>query len=193
MKNQISEKSDRPASQRQTANLEQGVGTRVQQETAHEKTNWLLYQTRMTASATQANLALEAGRPALVEKLTKSLAGILSAGASMLITLNAAAQARRLWLLPPRDFPQFLRVTLWITTAIHLDTLNKRFDPFSQTGNDKHTTVRRAGAKNEERVDEEVVSKGALIPDRVSPDPTKMINSCAIQGQTFQQWPTSWS
>ena len=26
------------------------------------------------------------------------------------------------WLLPPRDFPHQLRVTLWITTAIHLDT-----------------------------------------------------------------------
>jgi len=23
-----------------------------------------------------------------------------------------------------------MRVTLWITTAIHLDTLNQRFDPF---------------------------------------------------------------
>jgi len=23
-----------------------------------------------------------------------------------------------------------MRVTLWITTPIHLDTLNKRFDPF---------------------------------------------------------------
>jgi len=27
------------------------------------------------------------------------------------------------WLLPPRDFPHFMRVTLWITTAVHLDTL----------------------------------------------------------------------
>jgi hypothetical protein len=26
------------------------------------------------------------------------------------------------WLLPPRDFPHQLRVTLWITTAFHLDT-----------------------------------------------------------------------
>jgi hypothetical protein len=26
------------------------------------------------------------------------------------------------WLLPPRDFPHQMRVTLWITTAIHLDT-----------------------------------------------------------------------
>ena len=34
------------------------------------------------------------------------------------------------WLLPPRDFPQFLRVTLWITTAIHLDTPESRLAPF---------------------------------------------------------------
>src|SRR3989338_69863 len=40
----------------------------------------------------------------------------------MSIALHAATQARRLWLLPPRDFPQNMRVTLWITTAIHLDT-----------------------------------------------------------------------
>src|SRR5439155_905772 len=26
------------------------------------------------------------------------------------------------WRLPPRDFPHAVRVTLWITTAIHLDT-----------------------------------------------------------------------
>jgi hypothetical protein len=31
----------------------------------------------MAASATQANLTIEAARPALVEKLSKSLAGIL--------------------------------------------------------------------------------------------------------------------
>jgi hypothetical protein len=38
---------------------------------------WLLFQTRMVASATQANLTLDVARPALVEKLSKSLAGIL--------------------------------------------------------------------------------------------------------------------
>jgi len=27
-----------------------------------------------------------------------------------------------LWLFPPWDFPHQMRVTLWITTAIHLDT-----------------------------------------------------------------------
>jgi hypothetical protein len=44
---QLSEKSDRPVSERQSADLQQGVGTRIQQETAPEKTDWLLYQTRM--------------------------------------------------------------------------------------------------------------------------------------------------
>ena len=35
------------------------------------------------------------------------------------------------WLLPPRDFPHSqVKVTLWITTAIHLDTPKSGFDPF---------------------------------------------------------------
>jgi len=34
------------------------------------------------------------------------------------------------WLLPPRDFPQqTLKVTLWITTTIHLDTPIVMHDP----------------------------------------------------------------
>ena len=33
------------------------------------------------------------------------------------------------WLLPPWDFPHlYVRVTLWITTAVHLDTQNRKFD-----------------------------------------------------------------
>jgi hypothetical protein len=48
----------------------------------------------------------------------------------MSITLHGATQAWRLWLLPPRDFPHQLKVTLWTTTAIHLDTPRKKFsDP----------------------------------------------------------------
>ena len=77
MKNEISEKSDRPVSQRQTADLKQGVGTRVQQDTSPEQSPGLLYQTRMAASATQANLTVNTARLAPVEKLTKSLAGML--------------------------------------------------------------------------------------------------------------------
>ena len=38
------------------------------------------------------------------------------------------------WLLPPRDFPHAVRVTLWITTAIHLDT------PKVKTRSSKSTT-----------------------------------------------------
>jgi hypothetical protein len=34
-----------------------------------------------------------------------------------------------LWLLPPWDFSQPMRVTLWITTAIHLDTPRSKTDP----------------------------------------------------------------
>ena len=48
----------------------------------------------------------------------------------MSITLHAATQATRFWLLPPRDFPHLARVTLWIATAIHLDTPKSGFDPF---------------------------------------------------------------
>jgi len=35
------------------------------------------------------------------------------------------------WLLPPRDFPHQMRVTLWITTAIHLDTPIFKPDPIA--------------------------------------------------------------
>jgi hypothetical protein len=34
------------------------------------------------------------------------------------------------WLVPPRDFPHSLRVTLWITTAIHLDTPKVKTRPY---------------------------------------------------------------
>jgi len=62
------------------------------------------------------SLTLQPGNSLIRTKLT------LSVGFSMSITLHAATQARRFWLLPPRDFPHLVRVTLWITTAIHLDT-----------------------------------------------------------------------
>jgi hypothetical protein len=38
------------------------------------------------------------------------------------------------WLLPPWDFPHQMRVTLWITTAIHLDTPNITPGPFPNDG-----------------------------------------------------------
>ena len=34
-----------------------------------------------------------------------------------------------LWLFPPWDFPHQMRVTLWTTTAFHLDTPILRPDP----------------------------------------------------------------
>src|SRR3989304_4282207 len=37
-----------------------------------------------------------------------------------------------LWLLPPWDFPHQMRVTLWITTAIHLDTPRVKIRPHLQ-------------------------------------------------------------
>ena len=33
------------------------------------------------------------------------------------------------WLLPPRDFPHKMGVTLWTTTAIHVDTPKSGLDP----------------------------------------------------------------
>jgi hypothetical protein len=39
------------------------------------------------------------------------------------------------WLLPPWDFPHlYVRVTLWITTAVHLDTPKSGLDPFFLMG-----------------------------------------------------------
>jgi hypothetical protein len=48
------------------------------------------------------------------------------------------------WLLPPRDFSQPMRVTLWITTAIHLDTLkSKDLTPTALGTQDDHHSVNR--------------------------------------------------
>jgi hypothetical protein len=46
----------------------------------------------------------------------------LSAGFSTSVALCALLNLGSFWLLPPWDFPDQLRVTLWITTAIHVDT-----------------------------------------------------------------------
>jgi len=62
------------------------------------------------------SLTLQPGNSLISPKLT------LSVGFSVSITLHAATQAKRFWLLPPWDFPHLMRVTLWIATAIHLDT-----------------------------------------------------------------------
>jgi len=59
-----------------------------------------------------------------------SLTLTLSAGFSMAITLHAAAQARRLLAFTAAGLPSVTRVTLWITTAIHLDTPKSGLDFF---------------------------------------------------------------
>ncbi len=68
------------------------------------------------------NKACSAFTPLQPGNLLISLAPTLSVGFSMSIALHATTQLGGSWLLPPRDFPHHLRVTLWITTAIHLDT-----------------------------------------------------------------------
>jgi hypothetical protein len=63
---------------------------------------------------------LQPGNSLISPKLT------LSVGFSISIALNAATQARRLLALTAAGLPSTnVRVTLWITTAIHLDTPTK--------------------------------------------------------------------
>ncbi|MFQ5875582.1 MAG: complement resistance protein TraT [Dehalococcoidia bacterium] len=73
---QLSERSDIPVSQQQTATLTQGTQTRVYQQVA-EKTHWKRYRSRVASTATKVNLAFSEAKPVLVERLLKSLAGIL--------------------------------------------------------------------------------------------------------------------
>ena len=76
----------------------------------------------------QRSLTLQPGNSLASPGLT------LSVGFNMSIALHAATRARRLLavtaagLLSPLTS---MRVTLWITTAIHLDTPNKRLYPFT--------------------------------------------------------------
>jgi hypothetical protein len=44
-----------------------------------------------------------------------------SVGFSTSVALRLLLNLGSFWLLPPWDFPDRLRVTLWITTAIHVD------------------------------------------------------------------------
>jgi hypothetical protein len=68
----------------------------------------------------QRSLTLQPGNSLISPKLT------LSVGFSISIALNAATQARRLLALTAAGLPSTnVRVTLWITTAIHLDTPTK--------------------------------------------------------------------
>lgn len=73
---QLSERSATPVSQVQRSHLKQGTQTRVQQE-ARETTDWKRYRNRVASTATQVNLDFNNAKPALVERLMKSLAGLL--------------------------------------------------------------------------------------------------------------------
>jgi hypothetical protein len=73
----------------------------------------------------QRSLALQPGNSLI------SIALTLSVGFSMSVTLHAVIQG-----YPPqaeRDFPHHLTITLWITTAIHLDTQTKKPHAISLT------------------------------------------------------------
>ena len=74
---QLSERSDRPITERQTVSVAQGTASRVQQDTGSYQADRILYRNRLYATAIQVNLDLETAKPALVDKITKSLAGIL--------------------------------------------------------------------------------------------------------------------
>jgi hypothetical protein len=73
---EISEYSAAPIKERQVASVKRGGETRIEQETSG-MTNWKVYTTRIGANATQVNLDMETARPALVEKLSKSIAGMM--------------------------------------------------------------------------------------------------------------------
>ena len=74
---QLSERSDRPITERQTASVAQGTASHIQQDTGTYQTARVLYRNRLYATAVQVNLDLETAKPALVDKITKILAGIL--------------------------------------------------------------------------------------------------------------------
>lgn len=73
---QLSERSAVAVAQQQTATLTQGAQTQVHQQVA-ETTPWKRYRSRVASTATKVNLDFEEAKPVLVERLLKSLAGIL--------------------------------------------------------------------------------------------------------------------
>ena len=79
--------------------------------------DWLNHRFLALTRLAQRSLTLQPGNSLISPKLT------LSVGSSISITLHAATQARRLLGFYRRGTSLIiLRVTLWITTAIHLDT-----------------------------------------------------------------------
>jgi hypothetical protein len=79
--------------------------------------DWLDHRSLTFTRLAQRSLTLQPGNSLISRTLT------LSAGFNMSITLHVATQARRLLAFTAAGLPSpHVRVTLWITTAIHLDT-----------------------------------------------------------------------
>ncbi|OGF64442.1 hypothetical protein A2661_02780 [Candidatus Giovannonibacteria bacterium RIFCSPHIGHO2_01_FULL_45_24] len=75
---QISEKTGRSVTERQTARIQQGTGSSVQQDTGAYDSDRLIYRNRLSATATQVNLDFETAKPALIRRITESIAGMLN-------------------------------------------------------------------------------------------------------------------
>jgi hypothetical protein len=72
---QISEYSEKPVAEQQTAQLKQGTQTTLRQE-AQDTSHWKRYRTRIGSSANKVNLSFEEAQPALIDGLQRSLAGL---------------------------------------------------------------------------------------------------------------------
>jgi len=73
---QLSEKSLTPVSQTQTANVQQGTATTVQQHVA-EESGWRPYRTRVASTAVKVNLDFLEAKPLFEQGLLRSLSGVL--------------------------------------------------------------------------------------------------------------------
>jgi hypothetical protein len=73
---QVSEKSAKPVAQMQSANVQQGTSTTIQQNVG-EDSNWRLYRTRVASSAVKVNLEFEEAKPTLLQGLLRSLSNTL--------------------------------------------------------------------------------------------------------------------
>ena len=76
---QLSDKSATPVSQTQTANVQQGTATTVQQHVA-EESGWRLYRTRVASTAVKVNLDFLEAKPPCEQGLLRSLSGCSSLG-----------------------------------------------------------------------------------------------------------------
>jgi len=72
---QISEYSEKPVAEQQTAQLRQGTQTTLQQQ-VQDTSHWKRYRTRIGSSANKVNLSFEEAQPVIVDGLQRSLAGL---------------------------------------------------------------------------------------------------------------------